>query len=364
MRTMVLCGLFIAFCGRVGAEPAQIRISQQQIDNLDVRVAPLAAGSDIPLFYAPARVAVPADREALVASSVAGLVTRIHVNIGDRVVKGQALATLNSPELVGLQQAYLTAGSEHSLADIEQNRDQKLLREGVIAERRFQETEVLHGSKSAKADEARQLLELAGMSAGEIKQLATTKRLNNQLAIRSPLDGVVLERLVALGSRLDMQTPLFRVADLSQLWLEINIPQERLAQVKVGDSVGVEDTGIVARIVLLGQSVNRDNQTVAARAVLEGKTEDLRVGQSVNVKLLRGGGQTGFRVPNTALAQNEGHSYLFVRNAEGFAVTEVAVAGKQADATLVTGPLTGNEQIAVKGAVALKANWLGLGSGE
>lgn len=363
MRSMFLCGFFIVSCGQASAELSQIRMSQQQIDNLDVRVAPLAAGSNIPLFYAPARVTVPADREALVASSVAGLVTKIHVNIGDRVVKGQVLATLNSPELVGLQQAYLTAGSEHNLADIEQGRDQKLLQEGVIAERRLQETEVLHGSKSAKADETRQLLELAGMSVGEIKQLAKTKRLNNQLAIRSPLDGVVLERLVVLGSRLDMQTPLFRVADLSQLWLEINIPQERMGQVKIGDSVGVEDSGIVARVALLGQSVNRDNQTVAARAVLDGKAEGLRVGQSVNVKLL-GGGQTGFRVPNTALAQNEGHSYVFVRNAEGFAVTEVSVAGKQADVTLVNGPLTGNEQIAVKGAVALKANWLGLGGDE
>jgi cobalt-zinc-cadmium efflux system membrane fusion protein len=74
--------------------------------------------------------------------------------------------------------------------------------------------------------------------------------------------------------------------------------------------------------------------------------------------------QTGFTVANAAIAQNEGHNYIFVRNADGFAVTEVKVTGKQDAESLIVGPLSGNEQIAVKGAVALKANWLGLGGGE
>ena len=48
----------------------------------------------------------------------------------------------------------------------------------------------------------------------------------------------------------------------------------------------------------------------------------------------------GFRVPNSAIAQNAGHSYVFVRNADGFLVTEVSVVGKQDLDSLITGPLT------------------------
>ena len=50
--------------------------------------------------------------------------------------------------------------------------------------------------------------------------------LSSLLNIRAPIGGVVLERLTTLGARLDIQAPIYRLADLSELWLEINIPQE------------------------------------------------------------------------------------------------------------------------------------------
>ena len=363
MRRLSL-GLVLAQALNVFAQDQQIKISQQQIDNLDIKTAPLSASGQTPLFYAPGTVVVPADREVLISSSQPGLVTQLPVNIGDRVSKGQILAQLNSPELVGLQQAYLSASSELNLSALERSRDQKLLQEGVIAERRWQETQMLHSSKSAKADESRQLLLLAGMSAAEIKTLGQSRKLDNRLNVRSPINGVVLERLSKLGARLDMQSPLYRIADLSELWLEINIPQERVANIRLGDPVRLEDNNTTARISLLGQSVNHDNQTVLARAVVDGPAKGLRVGQHVNVQLMQNSGPSTFKVPNTAIAQNEGHAYVFVRNRDGFLVTEVAVTGKQDGESLVSGALSGTEQIAIKGAVALKANWLGLGSAE
>lgn len=342
----------------------QINITQEQIDNLDVKVGPLTASQQIPLLYAPGKVIVPANRERLISSTLSGLVVQLQANIGDSVEKGQVLAQINSPELVALQREFLTANSELSLSNQGYKRDKKLLEEGVIAERRWQETQTLHSSKSAQLDTAKQLLVMAGMSSAEINALAQTRKLTSLLNIRAPISGVVLERSATVGSRLDMQAPLYRIADLSELWLEINIPQERLNSIHIGDQVRIEDTTITAKISLLGQSVNRDNQTVLARAVIDGKPAGLRAGQNVNVQIMQNSTQTGFKVPNTAIALNEGHAYVFVRNNNGFAVTEVKVTGKQDAESLISAPLSGNEQIAVKGAVALKANWLGLGGGE
>lgn len=359
-----LFGLLLTQAFNALALDNQIRISQEQADNLDIKVAALSSSNQVPLFYAPAKVVVPADKEVLISSSQPGLVTQLPVNIGDRVTKGQLLAQLDSPSLVGLQQAFLTANNELNLTSLEQRRDQKLWQEGAIAERRWQETQMMHSSKSAKADEAKQLLALAGMSAGEIKHLAQTHKLDNRLPLHSPINGVVLERLTTLGARLDIQAPIYRIADLSELWLEINIPQERLHNLRVGDQIRLENSDITAKISLIGQSVNRDNQTVLARAVIDGNPGDLRVGQNVNVQIMQNSTQSSFKVPNTAIAQNEGHAYIFVRNAEGFAVTEITVNGKQDSESLISGPLTGKEQIAIKGAVALKANWQGLGGAE
>ncbi|MGY6276785.1 efflux RND transporter periplasmic adaptor subunit [Methylomonas sp. MgM2] len=357
----ILFGFLLAGSLNASAENPQIQITPEQIDNLAVKIGPVQVSQEIPILSAPAEVVVPADREMLISSPQPGFLRQLHANIGDRVKQGQVLAQINSPELVVLQQQFLTARSALNLAGFQHRRDQKLLQEGVIAERRWQETQALYNNKVAIANESRDLLSIAGMSDTEIAKLEKTHKLNMSLLVRAPMDGVILDRLVKLGSRLDTQAPLYRIADLSKLWLQINIPQERISDVEIGDRVKIPDYAGSAKISLLGQSVDPANQTVLARAVITDKAEKLRVGQHLNVQIMQAGGETGFRVPNSAIAQNAGRSYIFVRNAGGFAVTEVKVIGRQDQGALITGPLTPGQSIAVEGSVALKANWLGMG---
>ena len=288
MKNRLLILLLIQAAGVMAAD-LQITIDQQQIDRLGIKVAPLSNSQQIPELYAPASVVVPGSHERLINSSQPGLVVQLYANIGDSVVKGQVLATINSPELVTLQREFLNADTELQLAEQQYNRDKALQEQGVIPERRWQETQTVFKGRQAQLDTARQLLLIAGMSAAEIKALAATRNLGSLLNIHAPIAGVVLEKQATVGVHLDMQAPLYRIADLSELWLEINIPQERLNQVRLGDQVRVENTAVTAGISLLGQSVNRENQTILARAVINGKQGALKVGQNVNVQILQNG---------------------------------------------------------------------------
>jgi cobalt-zinc-cadmium efflux system membrane fusion protein len=155
---------------------------------------------------------------------------------------------------------------------------------------------------------------------------------------------------------------LYRVGNLDELWLEINLPQERVKDVNVGDKVRIENTDTQAVITLMGQSVSSDNQSVLARAVIKGKQNAVRAGQKVNIQLVQDSQQAAFSLPASAIAQNEGKSFVFLQNPAGFKVCPVEIIGRQGNEAIIRGELTGNESIAVTGAVALKANWLGLGS--
>lgn len=360
----ILFSLLLLYSLLSSAQDMQIQITPEQIDKLAIMVGPLIPSRQIPLLSAPAKVVVPAKHERLLSSPQPGLVVQLYANIGDSVKQGQKLATIDSPELVTLQREFLTAGNDLNLSKSEYDRDKKLLQEGVIADRRRQESQNRFSSMSAQFDTARQLLSMTGMTASEIAGLAQTRQLKSILNLYAPIGGVVLERLTTVGTRLDIQAPLYRIADLSELWLEINIPQEQLNAVHIGDQVLVENTPITAKISLLGQSVNHENQTILARAVIDGKQQTLKVGQNVNVQLMQTSSQTEYRISNAAISQHEGHNYIFVRNQQGFVVTEVNIIGKQNADSVISAPLTGKEQIAVKGAVTLKANWLGLGAGE
>ena len=239
-----------------------------------------------------------------------------------------------------------------------------MLADGVIAERRWQETRSQYNAFLSEVNEHKQLLEIAGMTDGEIDRLGKTHQLSSQLNEHAPISGVVMERMAVAGERIDILATLYRIANLHELRLEINIPHERIGSIKVGDQVLVENTPITAEITLLGQSVNPENQTLLAQATIKGKQSALRAGQTINTQIIQSSENAAFKIPNTAIAKNEGKSFIFIRNKDGFKVSPVTVIGKQGEESIISGDFTGDEDIAIKGAVALKANWLGLGSAE
>ncbi len=359
----VLTCLFV-FSFNLNAATNQIVLTNEQISNLGVEIGTLKSVANIPLLNAPAKVVIPPEHETIVSAPQAALISRLNVTVGDTVKKGQVLATLNSPDLVELQHRYLQISLEKNLAFNNFQRDKKLFNEGIIPQKRWQETHSFYQDRESELNNIQQMLKIAGMSETAIQRLAQTRQLNSQTTLTAPISGVILERMATAGERLNALAPLYRLANLEQLWLEIAIPQEQISNVKIGDTVAITNSPATAKITLLGKSVNLTNQSVMARAVIVSNQESLRAGQSVNISVIQGNTNTAFEVPNAAIAQNEGKAFLFVRNAKGFAVIPVNVIGKQAATSMINGALKGSEQIAVKGAVALKANWLGLGGSE
>lgn len=365
----VLCVLLISLGSVATAIAAEntIAISQEYVTNLGIILGKLTPAKQIPLLTAPAKVVIPPEHEYIVSASQAGLITKLNAALGDTVKKGQILAQLNSPDFLSMQRLYLKAVSEMQLSELSYQRDQKLAAEGVIAERRWQETNSLHNTFVSEVNEHKQLLEIAGMTSEEINRLTKTRQLSSQLNVHAPISGVVMDRMAVAGERMDILAPLYRIANLDELWLEINIPHEHIGQIKIGDQVHIENSPIDAVITLLGQSVNPENQTLLARATIKDSKDiikqhaSVRAGQSINTQIIQASDNAVFRVPNTAIAQNDGLAYIFIRTQNGFTVSPITVIGKQGDESIISGNLTGDENIAIKGAVALKANWLGLG---
>lgn len=343
----------------------QITISGAQVDNLGIKLGKLQPIKSIPLLEAPAKVSIPPANEYFISISYAGLVSKISASVGDEVAKGQVLAIIKSAELLTLQQHHLSSINDLQLAKSSYVRDQQLYKEGVIANRRWLQTKTRYNVFMAHFNETRQLLEISGMSEKDIKALEKTRKLSSQLNVVAPISGVILERYIMAGERVNALAPLFRLANLDTLWLDISVPQQHIAQVHLGDQVVIEGLGATARVFLLSRNVDEQNQTVLVRAEITDTQGNVRLGQSVNVKISQNSAKTLFKVPNAALAQSSGMTYLFVRTKSGFAAQPVQVIGREVNDSIISADnLNARLEIAVKGAVALKANLLGLGGDE
>lgn len=344
------------------AEEAELRMSAAQLEALGVETIVLeqrAAGSVDGL---PAQVVVPNNQVRVVSAPLPALVESVLVATHQPVAQGQPLAQLQSPQLADLQHTYLQAATRASLARANLERDEKLFAEGIIAESRLLAARAHHTEASADLAERTQALRLAGMSQVEIERLRAGQRVGTAIELRSPIAGVVLEQLAYPGQRVDAAAPVLKIAQLAPLWLEIQLPVTRLAEVREGAAVSVAAQRAAGRVIAIGRSVSEANQTVMVRAEIDRNAAALRPGQFVEASIAAAGGDAQWSVPSGAVARVKGRAVVFVRSAEGFRAQPVSVVNETATRTIVSGRLAAGERIAVKGVAALKAALAGIGA--
>jgi len=198
-----------------------------------------------------------------------------------------------------------------------------------------------------------------------IARLQSGENLNSLLLITSPIDGVVLEKSASAGQRLDSATPLFNVARLQPLGLEIQAQLASLQGLRVGAEVTIPAYAASGKLTAIGQSLSDSSQTILLRALILKGAQNLRPGQHVDVSITtRSVNTPQWNIPNSALARVDGKVVIFVETATGFHAETVTVLHEGAQDSLVTGKLGGTEKIAIHGVSALKAKLMGIGGAE
>ncbi|TFW70638.1 efflux RND transporter periplasmic adaptor subunit [Methylotenera oryzisoli] len=356
---LVLISTLVFLSGNAQADDVVMSLAQQK--SLGVVVAPISKNTLLSSRRFPAEIVIPVGQERVVSAPQSGLLDQMHVAAGQTVKKGQVMAHLISPDLLGLQRDYLQALTQKKLAAKALARDTELLKDGIIAQRRYLETESAHDEASANLAQRKQALKLSGVSDGVIAKLSPSAGMASGLSLLAPISGQVLEQMATTGQRVDMATPLYRIAKLSPLWLEIHAPLEGLPFVKEGMQVQVPKLQASGHLIAVIRSVNKADQTLHLRAEITKGAEKLSPGQFVEAEINLGDQSKHFSVPKSALARQGSNAVVFVQTQTGFRPSKVTVISEQGDEAVVDASFIGAEKIAVTGISAIKGTWLGLG---
>jgi RND family efflux transporter MFP subunit len=359
MRFSPLLLLLFSF----GVHAAPIKLTPIQIKSLGVETAPLTrhAGSLSPGM--PASVVIPDGQMRIVAAPVPGLVLATLAAEGEPVRRGQVLARLSSPELIGLQGGLAQAATTLDLARDSARRDEGLLREGIIPESRARASAAALAQAKAALNAQRAALRAQGLNDAAITRAERGEGYASEIALAAPISGVVIARQAALGSRVEAATALYTIASLNPLWIDIDAPADVAARVKPGMKVelpGRHAKGVVLRVLPATSAA----QTVRIRARVDNPDADLRAGQNVAARITGLGGGQEWRVPVKAVVREAGKAYVFVRRPEGFAARQVTVLSQSASMVSLEGEFRDGELVAVGGIAALKSAWLGAGDAQ
>ena len=342
-----------------------IVISSKQIQALGITTITLPSKQSGEVSGLPAQVVIPSNQMFIISTPLPAMIEQTLVGVGDRVKQGQTIARLQSPALAEAQRGLLQASAQNHLAQENLTRDESLYKDGIISQSRYRTTKGAALEAQAALAERKQMLHASGMSTAAIAGLQSANSLNNLFTLTSPTDGVVLEKMASAGQRLDAAVPIFKIAKVDSLALEIQAPLAVTRELKIGAAITILSPVASGKLTAIGQSLTSTNQTVLLRGVILTGTENLRPGQFVEASVSTAvNGRAQWDIPNSAISRIAGKTMIFVATPQGFHAQAVSVLNEGAQNSVISGALNGNEKIAVQGVSALKASMMGIGENK
>jgi membrane fusion protein, heavy metal efflux system len=291
---------------------------------------------------------------AEIGSPVPARAVRVLATAGQRVRRGQVLAELQSLELGKTRGEYREAQARLELARQALERKRTLAEERIAPQREVQEAEAELRTAQAHLQAARSALQALGAPAGGGDD-------GSRFALRAPVSGTVIDRAVVQGQVTEPAEALFKVGDLSVLWLTAHASERDAVRVRPGSQARVAipalpGVSLTGRVAVVGSQVEVSSRTIPVRIELANHAGVLRPGMSATVWLLVGEGTPVIAVPVAALQRLEDKWSVFVPRAER--VFEVRAVGRGRDlggeVEIVSG-LQAGETVVVEGAFLLKA---------
>lgn len=298
--------------------PIDVPAEQQERIGLKITAAVLK-----PVKYTIRSVGiVTADqrREVHVHSRISGWIERIYVDyIGKPVHKGQPLFELYSPDLVSTQQEYLAAKAQGSA-----------------------------GNEVSRA--ALERLRLWGVPQKEIDRLIQTRTSKRTVTLESPIDGYVIDKAAIQGMFITPDLELYYLADLSSVWIIVNLYEYDLAIVKEGDSADITlpydpKFRYSGRITYIYPQVEAETRTAKARIELENTDTELKPGMFANADIGKDLGLS-IVVPDDALIDTGARKIIFVKTAPSrFEPREVKIGPRVGDQFIILEGLKEGDQV-------------------
>jgi cobalt-zinc-cadmium efflux system membrane fusion protein len=296
---------------------------------------------------------------AEVGTPVAARITRLLAGAGDQVRSGQALAELTSPELARERAAHLSARARLTLAEAALERKRGLAAERIVPLREVQEAESAVGEGRAALRASAAAIAAFGVEPPSSDDDAAT---SPAFALRSPVDGAVIERAAVIGQMLDPGTPAFRVGNLSTLWLTVHAFERDAVRIQQGVTARLSFSALPGEdfegtVSLVGRQVERESRTVPVRIDVRNRGNVLRPGMSATAALPIGTtGAPILTVPVAAVQRVRNEWCVFLpKDAEHFEIRRIGRGRDLAGEVEVLSGLTAGESIVVDGAFLLKA---------
>lgn len=305
-----------------------------------------------------ARIELDQQRTARIGASVTGRITQIDAVLGQNVKKGQRLAVLDSTELGKAQSDYLKAGAHVNLRRVTVERALRLVESGALSTAELQQRQTVLTEAEVDLRTARDQLRVMGMHEADLQRLDKDQNIHSFSNISASIDGTVVESHIALGQVVQPADNLYTVADLSQLWLVAELPEQQAFWAREGDQVQAEIPAlpgqeVSGRLIYVADMVNPETRTVIVRMALNNPERLFKPQMLATLKVSKPGARS-LTVPSQAVIRENNQDFVFVQSdASRYRLRQVVLGREEAERRPIMAGLKEGERIVADGAFHL-----------
>jgi len=343
----------------------------QAIETETVAPQPIAGA-----ILATGKILVPEDRVAIIGPVNEGRLVRLYAGQGSTVKKGQKLADLESADIDQAEADYLkaladyenarrTSVAEVKLAQATYDRTRMLYEQTITARKNLQadvhDLEVANpsaessvaGTKAALTAARRHLL-ILGLKESDIDALATKPALAAVFSLTSPIAGIVVERNATIGATVGSDANLFKIVDISSVWIDANVFEKDLERVRRGQEVKVSvpafpESNFSGKVILISTVVDPETRSLKVRTEVPNPNGRLKPDMFANVEIITDLRRAAISIPQSALLNDGGHTVVFVAAGSGYEKRAVTAGIQSSDRVEILDGLQAGDKVVVKG---------------
>ncbi len=292
--------------------------------------------------------------QAVVQSPQTGKIISLSVKVGQKVAKGELLATIEPSIDAGNTVTFLSEKNNAEAELLAAQKDYERLKsiEDIAAKKDVAEAE----SRYKKAKQNKILFEnLSNSSASNARAIV----------LKSPINGVVSNFTFAIGANVNANETLFTITNLSTVYVEAQVFDKDADKVYNGTNFLVEcsttDIHKTAEVKLLAraQSINPTNQTQRVIFEMENPDGEFKIGEFVNVRVFAPQPIKEIALPNSAISEINGRPVIFIKdNAEQFSVSYVSIGQNNGTHTVIKKGVEEPERVVINATYQMKMIYL------
>ena len=292
---------------------------------IDLETVPVTQIDFHEVIRATGKIINNQNNEVHLNALVPGRVNEALADWGETVKRGQTLACIESIELGRKRAEYEKAVAELELAESDFNRVDRLFKNDAVSERRLLEVQARLKAARINLQYSEKMLLLTGLNKDEILEPPDEHPTipGCSFHLTSPIDGVVIERNVVKGEKIDPGTCIYKILDLSTVWVETDVYEKDLPRVKTATGVKLTvpafpDRVFKGDIVYLSATLDETTRTVKLRSVAHNSDFSLKPGMFAEIQIMIGTGRKVASVPQDAIMLDEGEQFVFVKHGGHF----------------------------------------------